>query len=231
MSDPPNAYDTQWSPYVVVVGVDFSDVSHHAIREALRAAQVQESSEVHAVHVVEGEPQRIRRGTRIEKLDALLEDVPDRLRDFVAGVQVPSALVDGDVPVGVHVRVGRPVAELLQFCIDVGADLLVVGSHGRTGMERWILGSVSERLVRQAHCPVLVARPIDYAEMPRSEAVELEPPCAACMAHRRETGGQEWWCEEHSSQRQSHYYSATHVLRDLRHNSNIIPTGIPMGRR
>jgi nucleotide-binding universal stress UspA family protein len=62
-----------------------------------------------------------------------------------------------------HARIGPAVETLLQACIDYEADLLMVGSHGRRGMERLLLGSVSETLVRKANCPVIVVRRKDYS--------------------------------------------------------------------
>jgi nucleotide-binding universal stress UspA family protein len=50
---------------------------------------------------------------------------------------------------------GREIAEYAQHC---GAELIVLPSHGRTGLSRLLIGSVAERVVRLAHCPVLVLR-------------------------------------------------------------------------
>lgn len=63
------------------------------------------------------------------------------------------------VPVTARCRVGWPGAEILAALEhDASIDLVVVGSHGRTGLKRALLGSVSEKVVRHARCPVLVAR-------------------------------------------------------------------------
>jgi nucleotide-binding universal stress UspA family protein len=66
----------------------------------------------------------------------------------LAGKSVESAVV-----------VGTPAEELVRWADDHRADLLVVGTHGRKGLPRLVLGSVAERVVRAAPCPVLVARP------------------------------------------------------------------------
>ncbi len=64
-----------------------------------------------------------------------------------------------DVPVRTMTRIGRPGKELVAALdADRTFDLVCMGSHGRTGIERVLLGSVAEKLVRHAHCPVLVAR-------------------------------------------------------------------------
>ena len=50
---------------------------------------------------------------------------------------------------------------------EIGADLIVVGSHGKTGLRRMVQGSVSEAVVRGAECPVMVVRPKTYSEVQR----------------------------------------------------------------
>ena len=60
--------------------------------------------------------------------------------------------------VGVHVRLGSPAGDVVRFAEERGADLVVVGSHGRTGMERLLVWSVAERVVRSAPCPVLTVK-------------------------------------------------------------------------
>jgi nucleotide-binding universal stress UspA family protein len=57
------------------------------------------------------------------------------------------------------VALGHPTAELLRIAEEHGAGLIVVGSHGQTGIERFLMGSVSERILRHAPCSVLVVRP------------------------------------------------------------------------
>jgi nucleotide-binding universal stress UspA family protein len=54
---------------------------------------------------------------------------------------------------------GEPAAEIVAFARERGADLLVLGTHGRTGLEHALMGSIAERVVRKAHCPVLTVRP------------------------------------------------------------------------
>lgn len=56
----------------------------------------------------------------------------------------------------VHVRIGDPGSRIVELAKEIGADLIALASHGRTGMQRFILGSVSEHVARFAPCPVLV---------------------------------------------------------------------------
>jgi nucleotide-binding universal stress UspA family protein len=54
---------------------------------------------------------------------------------------------------------GRPDEAIVKAAEEAGADLIVVGSHGRTGLKRILLGSVAERVIGNANCPVLVVKP------------------------------------------------------------------------
>jgi nucleotide-binding universal stress UspA family protein len=57
-----------------------------------------------------------------------------------------------------HLRMGRPDAEVVSLAEELGAGLIVVGSRGRAGVRRALMGSVSDSVVRHAHCPVMVVR-------------------------------------------------------------------------
>jgi nucleotide-binding universal stress UspA family protein len=55
-------------------------------------------------------------------------------------------------------RLGRPDKEIVALSEEIGAELIVMGSRGQGGIRRALMGSVSESVVRHAHCPVLVVR-------------------------------------------------------------------------
>ena len=74
-----------------------------------------------------------------------LQTVAGRLEPAAADVQV-------------SVRFGRPADEILAFASDVGADLIAMSTHGRSGISRWVFGSVADRVLRGAACPVLLVR-------------------------------------------------------------------------
>jgi nucleotide-binding universal stress UspA family protein len=65
---------------------------------------------------------------------------------------------DGEVA-GDHARVGFPDAEIVDLAEELGAGLIVIGSRGLGGLRRALMGSVSDSVVRHAHCPVMVVRP------------------------------------------------------------------------
>ena len=68
-------------------------------------------------------------------------------------------LVDGEARYEVDVTTGDPGVEVLQAAKRLGADLIVMATHGRKGLRRFVLGSVAEHVVREASCPVLTVTP------------------------------------------------------------------------
>jgi nucleotide-binding universal stress UspA family protein len=70
-------------------------------------------------------------------------------------------VADAGVQVETLVLVGVPFRQIIETAADADVDLIVMGTHGRTGVQHWMLGSVAERVVRMAPCPVLVARKAD----------------------------------------------------------------------
>jgi len=79
------------------------------------------------------------------------------LERTVAAWREEAARVAGR-PVAAEVLDGEPAEEIVRFSRERDCDLLVIGTHGRTGVKRLVLGSVAEKVVRTAACPVLVAR-------------------------------------------------------------------------
>jgi hypothetical protein len=92
-----------------------------------------------------------------------------------------------------HVRIGSPANAIVELASDIDADLVVVGTGQRTGMSRIVFGSVAEKVVRTAPCPVLVVR---RREIPAWE--QIEPPCPDCTHVQRSTNGEHRWCARHS---------------------------------
>jgi K+-sensing histidine kinase KdpD len=118
-----------------------------------------------------------------------------------------------------HLRAGDPARTILQTAVDLAADLVVVGSHQRTRLEKMIVGSVAERVLRGAHCPVLVAIPKNYDGV--SKSANIEPPCTECVIARQESAGAVYWCERHRRT-----YSQPHVYdpAERRGAVSVMPT-------
>ncbi|MFZ1118842.1 MAG: universal stress protein, partial [Candidatus Binataceae bacterium] len=63
------------------------------------------------------------------------------------------------VPYEIHVISGIPDADVARFANQLGADLVVMATHGRKGLRHFVLGSVAEHVMREANCPVITVRP------------------------------------------------------------------------
>jgi nucleotide-binding universal stress UspA family protein len=98
-----------------------------------------------------------------------------------------------------HVVAGPPEEEIAALAADVRADLIVLGRHGEQGRFRRFAGSVPERLLRIARCPVLVVQPPDYDGAPSLAPDEVA--CDDCRLIRQESGGEHWFCQVHADGR------------------------------
>jgi nucleotide-binding universal stress UspA family protein len=145
---------TDFLPGTILLAVDGSEEASVTAQTAAELAQ-RTDSELHVIHVGEVRPvfHPERRGylARNEELQAearrLLEEQVDGIKS--AGGTVSKA----------HLRMGRPDEEIVGLAEELGADLIATGSRGVGGMRRALMGSISDSVVRHAHCPVLVVRP------------------------------------------------------------------------
>jgi nucleotide-binding universal stress UspA family protein len=83
-----------------------------------------------------------------------LDEEAQRLLD----AQVKQIEVDGSNVAQAHLRVGRPDEQVVALAEEIGAGLIVMGSRGLGGLRRLLMGSVSDSVVRHAHCPVMIVR-------------------------------------------------------------------------
>jgi nucleotide-binding universal stress UspA family protein len=184
---------------VVLVGIDFSEEARRALDAAKTLAKKSENAELHLVHVLpvpSGDGAAEVRATRMLQYTDLIDDARRELDALAAQAASTGIRVSG------HIRVGRPAVEIAQLASDLAADLVVVGTHGRNGINRLLLGSVAEGLVRHAPCPVLAVRP----KAPTASEL-IEPPCPDCVAVQRETKRAQLWCARHSAHHQrAHTY-------------------------
>lgn len=138
----------------IVCPVDFSPGSSTATEYAMSLAETLGAS-VHLLHVYP-------LGTFVgpdgglvltpQMVKQLSEQSLEALRKLAAPYERPGRVVE------VHVRDGAPADETVRFAQGVNADLIVLGTHGRTGISRMFLGSVAERIVRTSPIPVLTVR-------------------------------------------------------------------------
>jgi nucleotide-binding universal stress UspA family protein len=183
--------------YVAVVGIDFSDMSNKALDAALEVTNLR-AGEVHVVYVepeMPLDPMFAGAFQTAVTAESLLESTRQRAAERLDVVQKEHGKL-AVTRVVVHVRKGSAGEEIAQLAADLDADLVVVGSHGRRGVSRLVLGSVAERVSRLARCPVWIIRP--KAHQGGERVPEIEPACPDCVKRRAETNGAELWCKRHS---------------------------------
>ena len=137
----------------IIVPMDFSPPSMTALRYATRLAE-QFGSVIRPVHVVEPAP-------FLNDLPNVALVRPDREIAKEAKLKLQAIAQDEIeelVPVYPEVRIGKAYNEIVAAAKVSGADLIVIATHGYTGLKHALLGSTAERVVRHAHCPVLVVR-------------------------------------------------------------------------
>jgi nucleotide-binding universal stress UspA family protein len=173
---------------VILVGIDFSSQSPDVLRAAVDAAPA--GSELHLVHVLPVPPGESPGASRADRTLGFADRIDEVRRDLDRMAMEASASVER---VAGHIRVGSPDVEIAQLATDVGADMIVVGTHARRGIDRLLLGSVAGSLVRHASCPVLTWR---AKEAPAWN--QIAPPCPDCIAAQKQSGRSQLWCERHS---------------------------------
>lgn len=137
----------------IVVPTDGSASSRPAINHAVELAAVHDAT-IHAIYVVNlasfsGVPTE----GSWEGVSQALEREGEEALDMVETV-----CQNRDVPVERKRLEGRPSQRIVEYATDHGADLIIMGTHGRGGLDRLLLGSVAERVVRSAPVPVMTVQ-------------------------------------------------------------------------
>ncbi|MFB6206823.1 MAG: universal stress protein [Haloglomus sp.] len=140
----------------ILVPVDGSDASGQAVEHASQLAQ-EHDARLHLVTVVEF-PEARAVGAADSLSDQAVETMADQGETLV---EQAAAGVPDELSVVTVVEEGTPSETITEHAASLDADLIVMGSHGRSGLERLALGSTTERVVRRADVPVLTVHPTD----------------------------------------------------------------------
>jgi len=136
----------------ILCPVDFSDASQHAVEHALALARWVNAS-VAALHVCN--PLLM----PVPTLPPPIDRVPDAELQRVRQLTAERFKAAGGDDVDVLVDIGQPALCILERAAELPADLIVMGTHGASGFEHLVLGSVTEKVLRKANCPVLTVPP------------------------------------------------------------------------
>jgi len=147
----------------ILCPVDFSGSCNLAVKYAKELALLF-NSRLYLLHVVEhlhgDEHYMILQITPQEIAEKMKKEAEERLNSIAKKIKkVPK--------IKTEVREGKAFVEIIKTARKDNIDLIIMGSHGRTGLSHVLIGSVAERVVRKAHCPVLIVKDKDTKfEMP-----------------------------------------------------------------
>jgi len=140
----------------LLVPTDFSEDSEQAARYAVELAK-RFQAEIHCIHVVDipadllSTSDYYMTGPSEQFIEQVRQEGRKNLEQFIAknlaGVPVKSAFLEG-----------RAFVEIVRYARDNQIDLMVIATHGRTGVKHALFGSVAEKVIRKAPCPVLVVK-------------------------------------------------------------------------
>ena len=140
----------------ILCPIDFSDASKHALQHAIAIAGWFESH-VTGLHVTRPEfvfepPILLAERGGLKALRADRDQLLERLNEWMRPATAAR------IPWSVRVEEGIPAQSILDCVRSLPADLIVMGTHGRSGVSHVLLGSIAEKVVRRAPCPVLTVR-------------------------------------------------------------------------
>lgn len=139
----------------ILAPTDFSPLSRVGVEAAMALAQGNDQASLALVHVIEA-------ATCEEDADCGMQELSDlglRMKQAKKEMDQLKSPLGSSVNLTTHVIIGPPASALCEMVRDEHVDLVVLSSHGRAGLERMLIGSVAEKIVQDASCPVLVVKP------------------------------------------------------------------------
>ncbi len=140
----------------VLVPIDFSEHSKNALQYAVSFAR-QFSSELVLVYVVEPAIYPADFSFGQVALPNIENELRERGKEELE--QLVKAHIGTSLPARTMIRTGKPYLEIVTAAAEENADLIIIATHGHSGMEHLLFGGTAERVVRKAPCPVLMVRP------------------------------------------------------------------------
>jgi universal stress protein A len=144
----------------ILVTTDFSEYSAAALDHALSLAEIHRA-DVHLLHVIEERPGLSRRKSESESGPARKGSEASAARQMSKFIYEH---VDEYMSIQEAIRSGTPHIEFIRYAKEHRIDLIVIATHGRTGLSHMVMGSVAERVVRHSPVPVLTVKPAAVLE-------------------------------------------------------------------
>ncbi len=136
----------------IVCAIDFSEPSNHALAHAMSFAK-RLGAKVIAVHAWQLPVYAVPDGIALfgpEVVSEISEGLQEQLAKTIEAHRLEGVTLEGKLVAG------APVEAVLEVAKDAAAEYVVIGTHGRTGVARFVIGSVAERMVRYSHVPIIV---------------------------------------------------------------------------
>lgn len=142
----------------ILVPTDFSDFSKPALDYGCAIA-ARFSAELHLLHVVPDPAMLVPEAAAfsVESMEAQSELL--RIESLKSLNALPTDGWSNEKPIVREVRIGPAFMEIIDYAREKDIDLIVIGTHGRSGLMHVLMGSVAERIVRKSPCPVLTVKP------------------------------------------------------------------------
>lgn len=160
----------------ILVPVDFSDTAKKSLQYAVPFA-IAFDAEVVLVHVMQPYSLPPEIGYLPPELAVTEQDLVNTARERLE--ELCACEIGTRTGSQVKVRVGVPWHEIVSAADEAGADLIILSTHGRTGLKHALMGSVAERVVRHAPCPVLVVRELERDFIPTSTGIKPQSKSTA----------------------------------------------------
>ena len=138
----------------ILCPVDYSVCSNEALKQAVSLAQ-RDKAKLYLIHVIDIRMYGHEAPLSFE-MPKPSEETLKKVREELANSVLKDA--KGKVDVETIVSMGIPAVEIINAAKEKGVDLIVMGTHGRTGIAHVVIGSVAENVVRKSHCPVLTVK-------------------------------------------------------------------------
>ncbi|HTM08697.1 MAG TPA: universal stress protein [Verrucomicrobiae bacterium] len=150
----------------ILAPTDLSELSVEGLRYGLKAAQ-SEGAELLVYHVIGPSEEWL---ARHEEMFTMKQVVENRRRVLAQFVKLALGNLPAGLPVRAEVDLGVPYRKIIEKAEAEKADLIIMSTHGWSGLLHFLIGSVTEKVVNRAACPVLSIHPLESASLPPASA-------------------------------------------------------------
>lgn len=145
----------------ILITLDGSPLSEHAVEPGLSLAQSlnAEATLLRCVPQIVGDGKLDEHERGLSR--RMQEDLINEAKEYLRARSDEAGRSTRSVAINTTVRIGSPADNILEYVETYGIDLIVMATHGRTGLKRWVYGSVTAKVLRSVSCSMLVIRPTD----------------------------------------------------------------------